>query len=724
MLREMAELLEAATAERPMILVLEDLHWSDHSTLELIAYVAQRRAPAHLLLVGTYRSAETMRSDFPLRAISQELQSHRCSEEIHLTPLAAADVRAYLRGRFADGEVDDELARAIHHRTDGHPLFLVNVVDFAVRHGLVAEEAGRWTLLGGPDALESAVPDSLRLMIDRQLESLLPDDRQALETASVMGAQFSIAAVATALETDEEALDERCEGLAWKGHFIQAAGIEEWPDGTVSGRYRFVHALYRDVLYDRVAPARRVRLHRRIAERKAAAFGERAGEIAGELAAHFEAAHDMRQAVAYHGRAGDNAVARHAEHEAIEHFTKALRQLATLPESPERRELELGLQVKLATPLMSIRGYAARDVEAVFERAHALSREGAGGPHRFPLLRGLVSFYQVRAEHSRARAVGEELLALCANTDDRVAQVQAHYGHGVTLYDVVELEGAQHHLERALALYEADTHPVHVSVYGGYDPGVASRCWLGWVQWLRGVPDHALRSVTNAVSLAEPLGHPFTLDFAHLAAANVRLNRWEPEAALAHLERARAISGEEGFAYQHAVGALLTGWAFVLQMRPDDAILLLREALAGYEATGAALARPAAYALLAYAAAMRGRVDEGLEHVAEGMADVERTGQRFQLVQLNLARGDLLLWGGKGENPAAEAETCYRRALDLAHAFAAPMPELRAATSLARLWSQQGRHDAVAGLLTPLIGAFREGLDLRDLQDARALLAQ
>jgi tetratricopeptide (TPR) repeat protein len=724
MLREMAELLEAVTAERPMLLVLEDLHWSDHSTLELIAYVAQRREPAHLLLIGTYRSAEAKRVDSPLRAIVQDLQARRCAEEMQLRPLAPTDVGTYLRGRLAGGGIDDDLGRVIHQRTDGNPLFLVNVVDFALRQGFLTEESGRWALRGGPDVLESAVPDSLRQMIERQLETLGPEDRQALEVASIMGEEFSIAAVATALQADAEALDDRCEGLAWIGHFIHAAGVEEWPDGTISGRYRFVHALYRDVLYDRVAAARRVRLHRRIAERKVAAYGSRAAEIAGDLAAHFEAARDTRQAMSYHARAGDNAVARHADHEAIEHFTKALRQLESLPETTERNELDLALQMKLATPLMSTRGYAAAEVERVFDRAHTLVRCTTGTPHLFPLLRGLVSFYQVRAEQQRARDVGEELISLCEKTDDRVAQVQAHYGHGVTLYDLVKLDAAQKHLERALTLYDPYTHPIHVSVYGGYDPGVGCWSWLGWVQWARGLPDQALRSVLEGLALAERLGHAFSLTFSHLATAMVHLFRWETEPALVHVEHALKLAHEEGFAYQRAVGATLEGWARVMQGRPADAIVCLRDGLAGYAATGTALARPASTALLAHATAMTGQVAEGLELVAEGMADAERTCQRFHLVQLYMTRGDLLLWGGDAEKAGPEAEACYRKALDLARRFDAHFHELRAATSLARLWIVQGRRAEAEALLRPLIAWFTEGLELRDLRHAHAVLAQ
>src|SRR5262249_25684644 len=204
-------------------------------------------------------------------------------------------------------------------------------------------------------------------------------------------------------------------------------------------------------------------------------------------------------------------------------------------------------------------------------------------------------------------------------------------------------------------------------VYGGYDPGVACRCWLGWVHWARGVPEQALRSVEEALAAAEPLGHPFTLTFALLAAAVVPLHRWGARTPLLPLARAAPLAAEEGFAYQRAVGACLRGWASVLRGRPDDAIVDLRASLAGYRATGAALARPLVYALLGNAAAMAGRLEEGLAHVAEGMSDATRTGQPFHLIQLNLTRGDLLFWSGDPAG-ATEAETCYRCALDMARA--------------------------------------------------------
>ena len=234
----------------------------------------------------------------------------------------------------------------------------------------------------------------------------------------VAGAEFSVAAVAAALEGDADEIDDQCEGLAWRGQFLRAVGLEEWPDGTVAGRYAFVHALYRNVLYERLAPTRRVRLHRRIGERKEEACGAQTDEIAGELGAHFEAAREVARAVAYRVRAGDVAVRRHADREAVAHFRQAQELLADMRVGAERNRQELEVLVKLAAPLMATAGYAAPEVEAVFERAHALSRAAAPGRYHAPLLRGLVSFQQVRGEHRLARFVGEELLALCADGAD------------------------------------------------------------------------------------------------------------------------------------------------------------------------------------------------------------------------------------------------------------------------------------------------------------------
>jgi CHAT domain-containing protein/predicted ATPase len=721
MLRELAELLESATAERPLVIALEDLHWSDRSTIEAIAYVAQGRAPARVLLVGTYRPAEVKVGEHPLRAVVQEIRARRRGEEIRLEPLGEAAVHRYLEHRLTSSDLDEEIGRMVHRRTEGHPLFLVNVVDFALREGLIAERSGRWSLRGGSAALASAVPEGLRPMIERQIESLSSEVQPVLEAAAVAGAEFSVAAVAAALESDPEEVDDRCEEIAWHGQLLRSAGMEEWPDGTLAGRYRFVHALYQNVLYDRIAEPRRIRLHRRIGERKAAAFGANAPEIAGELASHFEAARDIARALEHRERAGDLAVRRHADHEAIEHFERALHLLPGLPKGSERAQRELDLLVKLATPLMSTAGYAARQVEQVFDRAYALSRQLPPGPHLAPLLRGLVSFHQVRARPTTARVVGEELLKLCESGDDSIARLQAHYGHGVTLYDLAELADAERHLTAGLALYDPEAHATHVSVYGGYDPGVGCRCWLGWLHWTRGEPDRAVRAAEDGVQLAERLPHRFSLAFANTAMTVLLLHRSEVELARPYLARASAIVREDGFSYQGAILIGLEAWVALLEGRAADAIALVEQSLASHAATGAGTSLPSFVTILAYAKAFSGRVEEGIAHVDEAIAAAEQTRQRILVGPLYRSRGELVVsLGDPARRP--EAAVWFQRARKFAHAVGARMYELQAATSLARVLRESEQYAEAREALAGVYGGFTEGFSTRPLREAKALL--
>jgi len=242
---------------------------------------------------------------------------------------------------------------------------------------------------------------------------------------------------------------------------------------------------------------------------------------------------------------------------------------------------------------------------------------------------------------------------------------------------------------------------------------------LALVQWLHGLADRALATVEDGLNLAQRLEHLFTLNWAHLSAAILRLYRGEVPAAQQHLELAAAIGRQQGFAYQLAIGASLEGWALTMQGQPGDAVVRLRAGLEGCEASGALVGRPAMLATLAYATAMTGRIDDGLACIEEGIEDADRTRQPLYLVNLHQARGDLLGWGGS--NPAL-AEASYRRALQLAHELGALALELRAATGLARLWISQGCVSRARALLAPLVAAFREGLELLDLREARAVL--
>jgi DNA-binding winged helix-turn-helix (wHTH) protein len=307
MLREVVDALDVASSEVPLVLVLEDLQWSDSATVDLLATLARRRDPARLLVLATYRPADVAARAHRLSPVKQELQLHGHCQEIALDFLSEAAVGDYLGVRFPSASFGPQFARCLHRNTSGNPLFLVNVVDHLIVGGHVRDVDGRWELSVPVDAIASDVPETLRHLVDEQIERLTPSDQAVLSAASVAGAEFS-AALATVDGIDAHQAEQTCAMLARRGQFLRADGQAEWPDGTVAGRYVFIHTLFRKVLYSRVSVGDQVGLHLRIGARLELAHGQRAAEIAGELAMHFEQGRDFARARRYRKQATDIAL--------------------------------------------------------------------------------------------------------------------------------------------------------------------------------------------------------------------------------------------------------------------------------------------------------------------------------------------------------------------------------------------------------------------------------
>ena len=347
MLRELAVAIEALTAETPLVLVLEDLHWSDYSTLDLVSYLARRRHAARLLLIGTYRPVEVIVTEHPLRGVKQELQVHKLCHELPLEYLTQVAVDEFLLLKFPAHQFPAALAAMIHQRTEGNPLFMINVVEYLVDENIVANQDGSWKLQVDLDEVELGVPKNIQNMIEKHIERLTPEEQRVLEGASVVGMDCSSVAMSAGLAEDVVRIEEVCDGLARRHHFLLPAYLAELPDGTITPRYRFIHALYLDVLYKRVAPTRRSQIHGRIGERGESIYGERVGEIAAELAVHFEQSRDSVRAVKYLQMAAENAARRSADHEAAALARRGLELLKSLSDSPERATQALSLQAMI-----------------------------------------------------------------------------------------------------------------------------------------------------------------------------------------------------------------------------------------------------------------------------------------------------------------------------------------------------------------------------------------
>ena len=456
MLREFVEALDVITAEVLLVLVFEDLHWSDHSTLDLLAVLARHRAPSRLLVLGTYRPVEAIVHDHPLHTVKQDLQLHGQCREFPLTPLSEAAVAEYLEVRFPGCVFPEALVQHLFRRTDGNPLFLVNVVAHLVAQGLLVEHDGHWSLQGDAVDITMEVPESLRQMIAQQFERLKPEAQQLVGAGSVAGIEFTAAGVAASLARQVEQVEAHCEALAQRGQILRPVGIVEWPDGTITARYAFQHALYQQVAYERMGQVRQLQLHLRLGERLEAAYGARAPEVAAELARHFVRGLDHSRAVQYLRQAAEIALRRHAHREAIDYLNRALKVFQALPDMPERRQQELLVYLALGAPLMATRGQAAPEVEAVYARAYALCQQVEQTAQLLPVLAGLRRFYVVRGAHETAWELAERLLTLAQRLSDRTYQLEAHRALGTTLFFRGQLPAALAHLQQAMELYEPE----------------------------------------------------------------------------------------------------------------------------------------------------------------------------------------------------------------------------------------------------------------------------
>jgi len=726
MLRELAEALEALAAEHPVVLVLEDLHWSDPSTVAALAWLARRRDPARLLVLGTYRPVELILHDHPLKAVKQELAAHGQCVEIPLGGLSRPAVAAYVAERQSPPVGDDAVAAFVYRRTEGHPLFMVQVVDYLDRQHLLPDAAALAADRADVPAIEQAVPQGLQDLLEAQLGRLTATEQQVLEGGSVAGAEFVVASVAAGLSLAPDTVEAVCERLARQGQFLDDRGLVAWPDGTVSGGYGFRHALYQEVLYQRLGAGHRARLHRRIGEREVAGYGARAGERAAALAMHFTRGQDARRAVPYLQQAAVNALTRGAYPEAIAHLSRGLEVLQTLPDTPEHRRLELRLHLTLGPAVIVTQGPASPAVARVYTRAQALCQQLGETPALFSVLRGLWISAAVGGQFHAAAALGRQLLALAQEAHNTGHRLEAHRTLATTLFYLGEFTAASTHAQQGLALYDPQQHHV-LAFHYGQDPGVVCLVYAAWLLWYQGYPEQALARSQEAVALARQLAHPHSLALALHAAATLHQFRGAARAAHECAEAALALATEHAFAFYQANSTVLQGWALAVQGHGAAGMAQMCQGIAAYEATGAALRRTYFLALLAEAYGRAGQVAEGLRLLAQALTVVRTTGEQVYEAELYRLQGELLLApGDSGPRPTgpreADAEVRMQQALAVARRQQAKSLELRAALSLARLWQQQGKRAEARELLAPLYGWFTEGFDTADLQEAKALL--
>jgi DNA-binding winged helix-turn-helix (wHTH) protein/tetratricopeptide (TPR) repeat protein len=707
MLRELGEVLDRYTERQPLLLVTEDLHWSDRSTVQLIDYIARRRGSARLMWLASFRLAEVVALDHPLNPLRHELHLHALCEEIVLDPFSESEIADYVAAQSPALARDEPFVRSLHERTDGVPLFVASVMtDVMAGTAQSGEDAAVRAQLANV-----AVPENLAAIIDHYIAKLGGEQRLLLSAAAVSGVEFRVSTISEALERDAVWVGETCDQLAREQLWLVAPPAGQGSD-ALEQPYSFRHALFRQVLYERTVPSARAQLHSKVG---AALERERAAGVpvaATELAMHFERGREPMNALRCYADAAETALARLSPAECMSLTEHALALLAQAPEGNERNTLEITLATLRGISAAQVRGFGSETRNA-FQRAYALLGDVPQHPMRRLLLHGFGFVLSQRAEYAEALAVAERAEALSSATNDPilVLTVCTVQGHAQMLQG--QPRGARTCLERGLALLESlDAPAEQISVA---DPQVLVLGLLG-IQLLHlGLVEQARARLQQAHVRSLSLGQPMARLVAIWCDAlfEVRLGNTQRVAALA--DEMHALVEEFALAQGRAACRWFRGWADARLGKPLEGYRRIREAYEentqlGMLAGGSENLGYATEALL-----LAGDLDAAQKQLEEALQFADKLGERVYLPQLCLLEAAIARARGK----ATVAEAAVRRSIAEAKAQEAPWLEL---VALVELCDGGAATDADRRALRALVDALPEAAGTTALKRARAVL--
>jgi DNA-binding winged helix-turn-helix (wHTH) protein/tetratricopeptide (TPR) repeat protein len=718
MLQESCVGVEALTAEGTLVLWFEDLHWSDLATVDLIAALASRTNPCRLLLLATYRPGEAAMNSHPIAPLKRNLVQQQAAVELPLGLLNKTAVQSYLDRQFAPG-FEPSLVDVIYDLTEGNPLFMVTLVNHLVDEELIVQtdEQSLWTLTFPLENLREPPPESVTALIELQLSRMDAETLSALEAGSVEGVTFGAQAAAAATGKDVEAVETTLGVLAGRGQFLKAVGAERYPDGSVGERFRFLHSAFSHVLYRRQTAARLQRAHLRVAERLEEGFQDQPDLPAAKLALHFEKGGDPERAVHYLVRAATGARERLGDRETLSYFNRTFDQIATLPDTDDRARLELDLRMKFARELNVSADFSS--VQQGSSLARALELCNRIGDRR---TLGYIQSYQARSQLTEAEfeavwSLRDERLELAESLGDPVLLAATHNELGDAALQRADLEHARQEYERCLEATEG-AEPSKLHAMHGHDPAVTALGLAGWAAWEQGLPDEAQRNAEACLARADFVRYPLDRTFAKMLALLVAVLRRDVDAATSLAGAYEDLVEEYGFTLPQPIIPAAIGWLLAQNGKTAAAAERMREGIAVSRSAGSLRFSSFILVTLAETELERGGVEEGFKALGEALTHVEKTGERLREAEIHRLRGELLRLDGGKERAGA----CFEQALEVARSQGARSLELRAATSLSRLWRDESREDEAQSLLASVYDGFTEGFDTLDLRDAKDLL--
>jgi predicted ATPase/class 3 adenylate cyclase len=702
LLDSLSEVLLRSTEARPALLVIEDVHWSDESTQQLLGMLLDRIVNARLLVLLTFRPE--YQHAWPPRAHLHRIDVTRLPSRVTAALVALAS-----RGR----SLPERVIAALVARTDGIPLFVEELTRMVVESWPSAAGGSEETAAPG-DAVQFSIPATLHELLLARLDRLAGAGKDVAQLGAVLGREFTFKLIERASHIDGDHL---------RGGLMQLveAGLIRRQEHATGTLYVFKHALVQEAAYGSLLKTDRKRHHRRVAETIERDFTDVAAQQPELLAHHFAEAGAAEQATAYLDKAGARAVQRSAHTDAITHYQRAIALVDELPESEDRARSEVRLRLALGTPLMAVRGFAHADCEANYARAIALCRSLGDDSQVFPATLGLWQFSMVRGRLALSIDLGRTLLSQAEATRDRTSIMFAHRALGTSSLLVGDLVGGRDHTTRGLALYDPTEHGALWARFG-HDPGVAHGLYRGWSLALLGHMDQAVAAARGALHLARSQQQPVSIAFALCYLCIIENHRGDFSSALAHADQAARVSADHSLALWAAMSRIQCGWALLGLGELERGSEVLREGVKGWMGTGAFTGVTFFGAVQAWGHLLRDRPADAERAIEEGTELENRNGEYFYRSELVRLRGEVIR--AARPHAVAEAEAQYRKALEIADSQSAHTFAIKTAVSLGRLLADTGRGAEARALVESTNAWFTEGFDTVDLVTARAFVDQ